>query len=66
MDQQIATLMQLLFYARAKLDESERVRDDQATQLAQLRFDKEETDRRLEAAKSEVRSLTELLLHSRA
>lgn len=57
--------MQLLVYARARLDETERVLDDQAAELAQLRSDKATGDRMLDGAKSEVSSLTELLLYSR-
>jgi hypothetical protein len=57
--------MQLLVYARARLDETERVLDDQAAELAQLRSDKATGDSMLDGAKSEVSSLTELLLYSR-
>lgn len=57
--------MQLLVYASARLDKSEHIRNEQAAELAQLRSDKLTGDRILDAVKSEISSLTELLLYSR-
>ena len=66
MDQQITELVQVLLFARAKLDATQSTCNEQAAEIIRLNSEKAEYALRSEAAVAEAGCLTEDLLHSRS